>query len=67
MGRQRQHPRRRVARDDAAGLAAALRFWLTAKRPEPVPLPGADSAARYLALFDELVAQAAALGRVSRT
>lgn len=44
-----------VAREDAAGLAEALRYWLTAARPAPVPLPGADSAVRYLALFDELV------------
>ncbi|WP_130323267.1 glycosyltransferase [Sphingomonas sp. BK036] len=46
-----------VARDDAAGLVAALDTWLspTAQRPDPVPQPGADSADRYLALFDQLV------------
>lgn len=46
-----------VARDDAAGLIAALDAWLapTAQRPEPVPQPGTDSADRYLALFDQLV------------
>jgi glycosyltransferase involved in cell wall biosynthesis len=46
-----------VARNDAAGLIAALDAWLapTAQRPEPVPQPGADSADRYLALFDQLV------------
>ncbi|MES3055660.1 glycosyltransferase [Sphingomonas faeni] len=46
-----------VARDDAAGLIAALDAWLapSAQRPEPVPQPGADSADRYLALFDQLV------------
>ncbi len=46
-----------VARDDAAGLIAALDAWLaaSARRPEPVPQPGADSADRYLALFDQLV------------
>jgi glycosyltransferase involved in cell wall biosynthesis len=44
-----------VAPDDAAGFAAALNHWLAAPRPAPVPQPGADSAARYLALFDSLV------------
>ncbi len=46
-----------VARDDAAGLIAALDAWLAppAQRPEPVPQPGTDSADRYLALFDQLV------------
>ncbi len=46
-----------VARDDAAALIAALDAWLasSAQRPEPVPQPGADSADRYLALFDQLV------------
>ncbi|MCU6454596.1 glycosyltransferase [Sphingomonas sp. A2-49] len=43
-----------VAPDDAAGFAAALNHWLAAPRPAPVPQPGADSAARYLALFDRL-------------
>ena len=41
--------------DDAAGFAAALDHWLAAPRPAPVPQPGGDSAARYLALFDTLV------------
>ena len=44
-----------VARDDPAGLLSALRHWLGADRPAPVPMPGADSAERYLALFDSLV------------
>ncbi|WP_082470964.1 MULTISPECIES: glycosyltransferase [unclassified Sphingomonas] len=46
-----------VARDDPAALIAALDAWLapTAGRPDPVPQPGADSAERYLALFDRLV------------
>ncbi len=46
-----------VARNDAAALVAALDAWLapTVQRPEPVPQPGADSAERYLALFDQLV------------
>lgn len=46
-----------VARDDAAALVAALDAWLapTVQRPEPVPQPGADSAERYLALFDQMV------------
>jgi glycosyltransferase involved in cell wall biosynthesis len=44
-----------VACGDAAGLAAALAHWLEAPRPQPVPQPGADAAARYLALFDALV------------
>ncbi|KQN01068.1 MULTISPECIES: glycosyltransferase [Sphingomonas] len=46
-----------VARDDAAALVAALDAWLTpsGQRPEPVPQPGADSADRYLAIFDRLV------------
>lgn len=46
-----------VAREDTAGLVAALDRWLAkaAVRPAPVTPPGADSAARYLALFDELV------------
>ena len=48
-----------VARDDAAALVRALDAWLapTAIRPAPVPQPGADSADRYLALFDRLVRQ----------
>ncbi|KQM65569.1 hypothetical protein ASE75_04735 [Sphingomonas sp. Leaf17] len=47
-----------VARDDHAGLVAALQQWLVsgAIRPAPVAQPGTDSAARYLALFDRLVA-----------
>ncbi len=46
-----------VARDDAAALVRALDAWLapTAQRPVPVPQPGADSADRYLILFDQLV------------
>lgn len=45
-----------VARGDAAALAGALDQWLSSSvRPEPVPLPGADSAARYLRLFDGLI------------
>ncbi len=46
-----------VARDDAAGLIAALNAWLapSAQRPAPVPQPGADSTDRYLGLFDQLV------------
>ena len=44
-----------VERDDERGLATALRHWLAAPRPAPVPPPGADSAARYLDLFDRLV------------
>lgn len=44
-----------VAPDDTTGFAAALNHWLTAPRPIPVPQPGGDSAARYLALFDSLV------------
>lgn len=49
-----------VARNDPAALVAALRHWLddAAVRPQPVPQPGADSAARYLALFDRLVSRA---------
>lgn len=43
-----------VAPDDAIGFTTALRHWLEAPRPAPVPQPGADSAARYLALFDAL-------------
>ena len=46
-----------IARDDAAALVAALDAWLatTVERPEPVPQPGADSADRYLTLFDQLL------------
>jgi glycosyltransferase involved in cell wall biosynthesis len=46
-----------VAPDDPAALVAALDHWLAAAtpRPAPVPQPGHDSAARYLALFDRLV------------
>ena len=45
---------------DHAGLVAAIDRWLApgALRPAPVPPPGADSAARYLALFDALVSRA---------
>ena len=44
-----------VPRDDPAALVAALSHWLDAPRPEPVAMPGSDSAQRYLALFDRLV------------
>ena len=46
-----------VAREDLAGLVAALRHWLdpVAPRPDPVPQPGQDSPDRYLALFDSIV------------
>lgn len=46
-----------IAKDDAAALVAALDAWLVpiAQRPQAVPQPGTDSAARYLALFDQLV------------
>ena len=44
-----------VAREDRDALVAALGYWLDAPRPEPVPSPGSNSAARYLALFDSLV------------
>ncbi|TPG15483.1 glycosyltransferase [Sphingomonas oligophenolica] len=44
-----------VPRDDPQALARALTHWLDAPRPPPVPLPGLDSGARYLALFDSLV------------
>lgn len=42
---------------DSAGLVAALDHWLAPgrARPAPVPQPGADSAAAYLDLFDDLV------------
>ena len=48
-----------VAPDEPAALVAALSHWLaaTTARPAPVPQPGHDSAARYLALFDHLIAQ----------
>ncbi|MET4896873.1 glycosyltransferase [Sphingomonadaceae bacterium jetA1] len=51
-----------VARDDLAGLVAALRHWVdpVVARPAPVPQPGQDSARRYLALFDSVVATRAA-------
>ncbi len=47
-----------VPRQDVHALAAALRHWLdpVAPRPDPVPQPGQDSAERYLALFDSIVA-----------
>lgn len=46
-----------VAPDDTAGLIAALDHWLAATqpRPAPVPQPGADSAAAYLDLFNQVV------------
>lgn len=45
-----------VPRADPAALIAALENWLSpaAVRPAPQPRPGADSAARYLDLFDRL-------------
>ena len=44
-----------VPRDDPEALIAALRHWLAATaRPSPVPMPGSDSARRYLDLFDRL-------------
>jgi glycosyltransferase involved in cell wall biosynthesis len=47
-----------VPREDLGALVAALRHWLApaACRPRPVPQPGQDSAERYLALFDSIVA-----------
>jgi len=47
-----------VALDDAVALVAAIDRWLVpgVPRPAPVPAPGADAAARYLDLFDRLVA-----------
>ena len=47
-----------VARDDGEALVAALSHWLdpATPRPAPVPQPGVDSAERYLALFDSVVA-----------
>jgi glycosyltransferase involved in cell wall biosynthesis len=45
-----------VPRDDGEALVAALDHWLGGvKRPAPVSPPGADAAARYLALFDALM------------
>ncbi len=46
-----------VDRDDPQALVAALDHWLSddAVRPVPVVPPGADAAARYLALFRSLV------------
>ena len=51
-----------VPRGDEAALVAALDHWLSpaAVRPAPLPAPGADAAARYLRLFDGLVADARA-------
>jgi glycosyltransferase involved in cell wall biosynthesis len=48
-----------IARDDPAALVEALRHWLDpdTPRPPPQPRPGADSADRYLSLFDALVAR----------
>ena len=50
-----------VAADDDAALVAALDHWTSprAVRPAPVPQPGHDSPARYLALFDRLVEERA--------
>lgn len=49
-----------VPRDDPEALVAALDRWLAsdAIRPAPVPAPGADSAERYLALFDGVLRRA---------
>ncbi len=45
-----------VPRADPDALVAALNHWLAgAPRPTPVPPPGGDAAARYLALFDSLM------------
>ncbi|MDF0487128.1 glycosyltransferase [Sphingomonas sp. H39-1-10] len=46
-----------VDANDPAALVAALDHWLAPgqPRPAPVPQPGADSAAAYLELFDDLV------------
>lgn len=45
-----------IARGDGEALVAALDRWIgSAARPAPVMPPGADSAARYLDLFDSLV------------
>lgn len=47
-----------VPREPRAPFVAALARWIrpNAIRPAPVPQPGEDSAVRYLALFDRLVA-----------
>ena len=45
-----------VPREEGQALVAALRYRLSAERPTPVPMPGGDSARRYLELFDHLVA-----------
>ncbi|MBY8828182.1 glycosyltransferase [Hephaestia mangrovi] len=47
-----------VARNDAIGLVAALDHWLAPGRPRPAPIPepGSNAAADYLALFDRIVA-----------
>ncbi|WP_375288817.1 glycosyltransferase [Sphingomonas sp.] len=49
-----------VPRDDPDALVAALDRWLTpdAQRPAPQVPPGADSAQRYLDLFDSVVRSA---------
>jgi glycosyltransferase involved in cell wall biosynthesis len=45
-----------VPGDDGQALVAALDHWLGDEvRPAPVTPPGADAAARYLALFDSLM------------
>ena len=47
-----------VAREDAAGLLAALAFWLAPGRARPAPVAaGGDPIAEYLALFDRLVSK----------
>lgn len=46
-----------IPQDDPAALVAALGRWLDPAhpRPRPVPQPGADAAAAYLDVFDQLV------------
>jgi glycosyltransferase involved in cell wall biosynthesis len=47
-----------IAREDAAGLLAALDFWLAPGRPRPAPVAASgDPIAEYLALFDRLVSK----------
>ena len=53
--------------DDPAALVAAIDHWATPGRARaaPVAMPGADSAARYLALFDALCAQGTSHQRIA--
>ena len=48
-----------VMPDDEDALVAAMTHWLSpdSVRPAPVPQPGRDSGADYLALFDKLIEQ----------